>query len=68
MESKLSKQQEEAEAHEKSLRLVRKGFRAPVGKIENILANATKQNLQLIKGKLGFNFRKTKKIPCCLIK
>lgn len=59
-------QQEEA-APTKKARSSKKGFRAPVGKIENVLAKATKQNLQLIKGSWGSILEKLKKSHAALL-
>lgn len=42
-------------------------FRAPVGKIENVLANATKKNLQIIKGNWGSLIEKLKKSHAALL-
>ena len=62
----VSKQQEEVKSSIHS-RTSKKGFRAPVGKIENILANATKQNLQLIKGNWGSILEKLKRSHAALL-
>ncbi|NCU18788.1 DNA polymerase III subunit gamma/tau [Pallidibacillus pasinlerensis] len=59
-------QQEEA-APAKKARPSKKGFRAPVGKIENVLAKATKQNLQLIKGNWGSILEKLKRSHAALL-
>lgn len=58
---------EESNNKQKQTKTVKHTFKAPVGKIENVLANATKQNLQQIKNNWGSILENLKKSHAALL-
>lgn len=62
-----SQVQEETKQASRKVRPKKGAFRAPVGKIENVLTHATKRNLQIIKGNWGSILEKLKKSHAALL-
>lgn len=58
---------EETSREQKTTRQVKSSYKVPVGKIETILSNATKQKLQLIKTNWGIILEKLKKSHAALL-
>lgn len=58
---------EEGTSEHKPVRTAKNNYKAPVGKIQNVLDNATKQNIQLIKGQWGNLLDKLKKSHAALL-